>query len=59
MLPLKKLVGILFMLELTEQIFYGTLIFRQSSMICTGRHVGGHTLVLQHGGQNYFLLTSC
>ena len=27
-------------------------------MICIGRH-GGHTLALQHGGQNYFLLTSC
>ena len=29
-----------------------------SSMICIGRHVGGHTLALhdlQHGGQNYFL----
>ena len=24
-------------------IFYGTLIFQQSSMICFGRHVGGHT----------------
>ena len=23
-----------------------------------GRHVGGHTLALQHGGQNYFLLIS-
>ena len=21
-------------------------------MICIGRHVGGHTLALQHGGQN-------
>ena len=40
-------------------IFYGTLIFQQSSMICIGRHVGGHTLALQHGGQNYFLLISC
>ena len=39
--------------------FYGTLIFQQSSMICIGRHIGGHTLALQHGGQNYFLLTSC
>ena len=27
-------------------------------MICIGRHVGGHTLALQHGGQNYFLLLS-
>ena len=34
-------------------------IFQQSSMICIGRHVGGHTLALQHGGQNYFLLISC
>ena len=39
-----------------REIFYGTLIFQQSSMICIGRHVGGHTLALQHGGQNYFLL---
>ena len=36
-------------------MFYGTLIFQQSSMICIGHHVGGHTLALQHGGQNYFL----
>ena len=42
-----------------REIFYGTLIFQQSSMICIGRHVGGHTLALQHGGQNYFLLVSC
>ena len=41
------------------EIFYGTLIFQQSSMICIGHHVGGHTLALQHGGQNYFLLVSC
>ena len=39
-----------------REIFYGTLIFQQSSMICIGRHIGGHTLALQHGGQNYFLL---
>ena len=32
-----------------REIFYGTLIFQQSSMICIGRHVGGHTLALQHG----------
>ena len=32
-----------------RDIFYGTLIFQQSSMICIGRHVGGHTLALQHG----------
>ena len=25
-----------------REIFYGTLIFQQSSMICIGRHVGGH-----------------
>ena len=42
-----------------REIFYGTLIFQQSSMICIGRHVGGHTLALQHSGQNYFLLISC
>ena len=35
------------------------LIFQQSSIICIGRHVGGHTLALEHGGQNYFLLISC
>ena len=28
-----------------REICYGILIFRQSSMICIGRHVGGHTLV--------------
>ena len=43
----------------SREIFYGTLIFQQSSMICIGRHVGGHTLALQHGSQNYFLLISC
>ena len=42
-----------------REIFYGTLIFQQSSMISIDRHVGGHTLALQHGGQNYFLLISC
>ena len=41
-----------------REIFYGTLTFQQSSMICIGRHVGEHTLALQHGGQNYFLLIS-
>ena len=25
-------------------MFYGTLIFQQSSKICIGRYVGGHTL---------------
>ena len=42
-----------------REIFYGTLIFQQSSMICIGRHVGGDTLALQLGRQNYFLLLSC
>ena len=42
-----------------REIFYGTLICQQSSMICIGRYVGGHTLALQHGGQYYFLLISC
>ena len=42
-----------------REIFYGTLIFQQSSMICIGRHVEGHTLALQLGGQNYVLLISC
>ena len=42
-----------------REIFYGTLIFQQSSMICIGHHVGGHTLALQHCGQNYFLLIFC
>ena len=37
-----------------REIFYGTFIFQQSSMICIGRHVGGRTIALQHGGQNYF-----
>ena len=27
-----------------REIFYGTLIFQQSCMICIGRHVGGHIL---------------
>ena len=39
-----------------REIFYGTLIFQQSSMICIGRHVGGHTLALQHGGQNLYFV---
>ena len=42
-----------------KEIFYDALIFQQSSMIRIGHHVGGHTLALQHGGQNYFLLISC
>ena len=41
-----------------RELCYGPLIFQQSSMIRIGRHVGGHTLALQHGGQNYFLLIS-
>ena len=28
-------------------------------MICIDCHIGGHTLALQHGGQNCFLLVSC
>ena len=32
-----------------REIFYGTLIFQQSSMICIGHHVGGHAFALQHG----------
>ena len=39
-----------------REIFYGTLIFQQSSMICIGRHVEGHTLALQHSGQTTFSL---
>ena len=42
-----------------REIFYATFSFQQSSIICIGRHGGGHTLALQHGGQNYFLLISC
>ena len=43
-----------------KEIFYGALIFQQSSMmISIGCHVGEHTLALQHGGHNYFLLISC
>ena len=30
-----------------KEIFYDALIFQQSSMICIGHHVGGHTLT--HG----------
>ena len=32
-----------------REIFYGTLIFQQSSMICIGRHAGGHTLARKRG----------
>ena len=42
-----------------REIFFDTLIFQQSIMICIGRHVGGHALALQHGVQNHFLLISC
>ena len=35
------------------------VLYNKVSMICIGRHVGGHALALQHGGQNYFLLISC
>ena len=39
-----------------REIFYGTLISHQSSMICISRHVGGHTLALQHSGQNLYFV---
>ena len=42
-----------------KELFYGSLIFQQSSMIRIGHHVGGCIRALQHGGQNYFLLISC
>ena len=42
-----------------RETFYETLNFQQSSIICIGRHVGGHTLALQHGDQNCFLRRSC
>ena len=42
-----------------REIFYGSLIFQESSMICIGHHVRGHAFALQHDGQNYFLLISC
>ena len=42
-----------------REIFCGTLIFQQRSMICIGRHVGVHTLALQHGAKNFILLVSC
>ena len=42
-----------------REVFYGRLIdFLTSSKIGIGRHVGGHTLALQHGFQNYFLPVS-
>ena len=42
-----------------REISYCTLISQQSSMICIGRRVGGHTRALQHSDQNYCLLISC
>ena len=39
-----------------REVFFGMLIFQQSSMICIGRHVGGHTLALP---LNYVLFVSC
>ena len=39
-----------------RETFYGTLIFQQSSVICIGHHVRGHSLALQHGGQTTFCL---
>ena len=56
---MKIIVRLKFERKRLREIFYGTLIFQQSSMICIGHHVGEHTLALQHGGQNYFLLISC
>ena len=41
---------------LLREIFYGTLLFQQSSMICIGRHVGRLSLALQHGSQNDLFL---
>ena len=44
-----------------RDVFCGTLIFQQSGMICycIVCHVEGHTLALQHSGENYSLLISC
>ena len=39
--------------------YFVLLALNWSIMICIGHHVGGHTLALQHGGRNYFLLISC
>ena len=42
--------------HLTE-IFYGTLVFQQSSMVYIGRHFyRGHTLALQQGPKTTFSL---
>ena len=38
-----------------RETFFGTLIFQQSSVICIGRYIRWHTLVLQHGGQKKLL----
>ena len=39
-----------------REIFYGTLIFQQSSMICIGRHVGGHALASNMAAKTTFCL---
>ena len=39
-----------------REIFYGTLIFQQSSTICIGRHVGGHTLASNMAAYTTFCL---
>ena len=37
-------------------VFYGTLIFQQSSMICIGRHVGGIPLPFNMAARTTFSL---
>ena len=39
-----------------REIFYGTLILQQRSMICIGRHVGGHTLPSNMAAKTSFCL---
>ena len=39
-----------------RRLYSGYDFLAKYSMICSGRHVGGHTLALQHGSQNYFFL---
>ena len=40
-----------------REIFYGTLVFQQSSMVYIGRHFyRGHTLALQQGPKTTFTL---
>ena len=40
-----------------REIFYCTLIFQQSStMVCIGRHVGGHTLLSNMAAKTTFCL---